>query len=137
MTRSISASTGSCYTAAPTCLQGGMPDVCRNLMLVWLVHRLQTSREEQRKRARLLSLTVLLKTVLEAQCWQSCDPRTLEISTSYLKKAAEVLPVRCPLQKSKSTTKKRGFLCKEHEKGYQANIQITNSIFTYNIVCTP
>ena len=58
MTRSISASTGSCYTAAPTCLRGGMPGVCRNLLLVWLAHRLQTSQEEQRKRARLLSLAV-------------------------------------------------------------------------------
>jgi len=35
MTRSISASTGSCYMA-------GMPDVCRNLMLVCLAHRLIT-----------------------------------------------------------------------------------------------
>ena len=60
---------------------------------------------------------------------------TLEISTSYLKKAAEVLPVRCPLQNSKSTTNKRAYLQRTWKKGCQANIQITNSIFTYNIVC--
>ena len=62
---------------------------------------------------------------------------TLEISTSYLKKAAEVLPVRCPLQKSKFTTNKRIYLQGKWKKGCQANIQITNSIFAYNIVCTP
>ena len=35
-----------------------MPDACKNLMLVWLAHQLQTSREEQRKRVQLLSLAV-------------------------------------------------------------------------------
>ena len=40
---------------------------------------------------------------------------TLEISTSYLKKAAEVLPVRCPLQ-SLSPPPTKGLICKEHER---------------------
>ena len=61
---------------------------------------------------------------MEAQYWWPCGP-LWRYPLHAWRKAADGLPVQCPLQTPKSTTNKRVYLQGTRKKGCQAHIEIT------------
>ena len=75
-------------------------------------------------------LVGLSEAIMEAQYWWPCGP-LWRYPLHAWRKAADGLPVQCPLQTPKSTTNKRVYLQGTRTKGCRAHIEIGNEIETY------